>query len=110
MDRNSMPLSFWERVTNSIATHLIRPYAIRELPGWGKLLHFFVDRRGKVTGPVTDDDVRDALREGKLGAGARFRLAGSDLWASPRAFVATITRALFRLPVNPPRMASRSSR
>jgi hypothetical protein len=51
-------------------------------------VRFFVDRRGKVTGPVTDDDVRDALRDGRLGAGVRLRLAGSDLWASPRAFVA----------------------
>ncbi len=41
-----------------------------------------------MTGPVTDDDVRDALRDGKLEGGAQLRLAGSDLWASPRAFVA----------------------
>jgi DNA-binding beta-propeller fold protein YncE len=51
-------------------------------------IRFFIERRGKVTGPVTDDDVRDALREGKLEASARLRLAGTDLWASPRAFLA----------------------
>jgi hypothetical protein len=51
-------------------------------------IRFFIERRGKVTGPVTDDDVRDALRDGTLDAHARVRLAGTDLWASPRAFLA----------------------
>jgi hypothetical protein len=51
-------------------------------------LRFYIERRGKVTGPVTDDDVRDALRDGKLAESVCVRLAGSELWASPRAFVA----------------------
>jgi hypothetical protein len=54
-------------------------------------LRFYIDRRGKVTGPVTDDVVREALRDGKLAADARVRLAGSELWVSPRAF-ATLSR------------------
>lgn len=50
-------------------------------------IRFYIDHRGEVTGPVTDDDVRDALREGKVSPEVRVRLAGTELWASPRAFV-----------------------
>jgi DNA-binding beta-propeller fold protein YncE len=55
-------------------------------------LRFYIDQRGKVRGPVTDDDVREALRDGKLGADDRVRLEGTALWASPRAF-ATLARS-----------------
>ncbi len=55
-------------------------------------IRFYVDRLGKVTGPVTDDEVRDALRDGGLAPEtARVRVAGTELWASPRAF-ATFAR------------------
>lgn len=49
-------------------------------------IRFYIERAGNVAGPVTDDEVRDALREGRLEAGTRVRLAGSDLWVSPRVF------------------------
>jgi DNA-binding beta-propeller fold protein YncE len=51
-------------------------------------LRFYLDRRGKISGPVSDDDVRVALRDGKLAPDARVRLEGSEVWASARAFVA----------------------
>ena len=51
-------------------------------------LRFHIDRAGRVTGPVSDDDVRDMLRDGKLAADARLRIDGSPLWASARAFAA----------------------
>lgn len=54
-------------------------------------LHFYLERDGRVTGPVTDDRVRDALRAGKLGPKVKARLEGSDLFVSPRAF-ATLAR------------------
>ena len=44
-------------------------------------LRFYIDRRGKVTGPVTDDVVREALRDGKLEADVRVRREGVLLWA-----------------------------
>ena len=49
-------------------------------------IRFYIERAGNVAGPVTDDEVRDALREGRLEPGTRVRLAGSDLWVSPRVF------------------------
>ncbi|MEO5728450.1 MAG: hypothetical protein ABI134_04860, partial [Byssovorax sp.] len=49
-------------------------------------IRFYIERAGNVAGPVTDDEVRDALREGRLEAGTRVRLAGSDLWVAPRVF------------------------
>lgn len=49
-------------------------------------IRFYIERSGNVAGPVTDDEVRDALRGGRLEAGTRVRLAGSDLWAAPRVF------------------------
>lgn len=52
------------------------------------VIRFFIDRRGKVRGPVSDDDVREEQRAGKLAPDARLRLEGTDLWASPRAFAA----------------------
>lgn len=51
-------------------------------------IRFYLDLGDRVTGPVTDDDIRDAMREGRLAPGARVRLVGSELWASPRAFAA----------------------
>ncbi len=72
-------------------------------------LRFYLERRGKVTGPVTDDDVREAIRDGKLGvdgddvkARVRVRLAGTQLWASPRAFVALARAPGAGQPVAPP--------
>ena len=57
-------------------------------------IRFYIERAGNVAGPVTDDEVRDALREGRLEAGTRVRLAGSDLWVSPRVFATfAISRA-----------------
>ena len=49
-------------------------------------IRFYIERAGNVAGPVTDDEVRDALREGRLEAGTRVRLAGSDLWLAPSVF------------------------
>ena len=49
-------------------------------------IRFYIERAGNVAGPVTDDEVRDALRDGRLEAGTRVRLAGSDLWVAPRVF------------------------
>ena len=54
-------------------------------------IRFYVEHAGRVTGPVTDDELRDSLRDGRVDPGARVRLAGSDLWTSPRAF-ATFAR------------------
>lgn len=51
-------------------------------------LRFHIDRQGKLSGPVPGDDVRDMLRDGKLSIDARVRAEGSELWASPRAFMA----------------------
>lgn len=39
-------LPFVTRLINSVAVHLVRPYARRELPGWGKLWRLFVQNRG----------------------------------------------------------------
>jgi hypothetical protein len=61
-------------------------------------IRFYIERAGNVAGPVTDDEVRDALREGRLEAGTRVRLAGSDLWVSPRVFA---TFALSRTGAGP---------
>ena len=60
-------------------------------------IRFHIEQDGRVTGPVTDDEVRSRLRDGSLGKpgeeqACRVRLAGTDLWASPRAF-ATFGRA-----------------
>ena len=64
----------------------------RDRPGFVDEIRFYIDRLGTVTGPVTDDAVRDALRDGALSAAtARMRVAGTELWASPRAF-ATLAR------------------
>lgn len=63
----------------------------RATPGPGfveDVIRFFIDRRGKVRGPVSDDDVREEQRSGKLPPDARLRLEGTELWASPRAFAA----------------------
>src|ERR1700753_1029302 len=49
-------------------------------------LRFFLDRDGEVSGPRTDDEVREGLREGRLDDVTRVRRAGTDLWVSPRAF------------------------
>lgn len=68
-------------------------------------LRFYVDRSGEVTGPVTDDDLRDALRAGKIKPDVRVRLAGTDLWASPQAFATLAKRAdatATPLPSSPP--------
>jgi FkbM family methyltransferase len=35
-----------EQLYNFVAVRVIRPYATRELPAWGKLLNLFVDSRG----------------------------------------------------------------
>lgn len=65
-------------------------------------IRFFLEQRGKVTGPFTDDDVRDSVRDGTLEEGARVRLAGSDLWASPRAWATlSIRRSLVPAPDGP---------
>ena len=61
-------------------------------------IRFYIERAGNVAGPVTDDEVRDALREGRLEAGTRVRLAGSDLWVVPRVFA---TFALSRAGAGP---------
>jgi DNA-binding beta-propeller fold protein YncE len=61
-------------------------------------IRFYIERAGNVAGPVTDDEVRDALREGRLEAGTRVRLAGSDLWVAPRVFA---TFALSRAGAGP---------
>jgi DNA-binding beta-propeller fold protein YncE len=65
------------------------------------VIRFHLQRRGKVTGPVTDDEVRDALRAGRLEADVRVRLVGSELWASPRAF-ATFARTPSTGPLTSP--------
>lgn len=54
-------------------------------------IRFYLSRDGAVTGPVTDDELRDSLRRGAIEPDVRVRLAGSDLWTSPRAF-ATFAR------------------
>ena len=42
---------------------------------------------GRVIGPLGDDEVRDALREGRFPAGTRVRLSGgSAVWLPPEAF------------------------
>ena len=61
-------------------------------------IRFYIERAGNVAGPVTDDEVRDALREGRLEEGTRVRLAGSDLWVAPRVFA---TFALNRASAGP---------
>jgi DNA-binding beta-propeller fold protein YncE len=55
-------------------------------------LRFFLERNAQVAGPLSDDDVRDALREGRLEPGTRVRLAGSDLWLPPAAFATFAVR------------------
>jgi hypothetical protein len=49
-------------------------------------IRFYIEPAGDVTSPVTSDEIREALREGRLDAAARVRLAGSDPWLPPRAF------------------------
>jgi DNA-binding beta-propeller fold protein YncE len=55
-------------------------------------LRFFLRHNGNVAGPLSDDDVRDAFRDGRLEPGTRVRLAGSDLWLPPAAFATFAVR------------------
>jgi DNA-binding beta-propeller fold protein YncE len=55
-------------------------------------LHFYIERNGQVAGPVSDDDVRDAVRQGRFEPGTRVRLVGTDLWATPAAFATFAAR------------------
>ena len=41
-------------------------------------IRFYIERAGNVAGPITDDALRDALRDGRLEAGTRVRLAGIE--------------------------------
>jgi hypothetical protein len=64
-------------------------------------IRFYLDLGDRVTGPVSDDDAREAMRAGKLGPDARVRLAGSEVWGSPGAFAALANSPDARPPVMP---------
>jgi hypothetical protein len=51
-------------------------------------LRLYIDLRGQIRGPISGDDAREALRDGKLPPEARLRFEGTECWASPRAFAA----------------------
>ncbi|MEO7330096.1 MAG: hypothetical protein ABI193_16090 [Minicystis sp.] len=55
-------------------------------------IRFYIERAGNVAGPVTDDEIREALRSDRLEPGTRVRLTGSDLWVTPQVF-ATFARS-----------------
>ena len=69
-------------------------------------LRFYIRRQDRVAGPLTDDEIRGAVREGTLEPGTELRLVGSDLWAPPHAWATFVARrSLPELPPPPTEVA-----
>lgn len=65
-------------------------------------LRFYIEDKGRTSGPFSDDEVRHAVVEGEITPDARARLAGSTLWTPVIAWaILSGRRPLLSLPAAP---------
>lgn len=66
-------------------------------------LGFFVEESaGHTVGPLSDDEVRDRLKEGRLDPDVRVRLATAPVWAPARAWATLAVKRISGLPLPRP--------